>query len=136
MKFLTFVNEEKGIVTVKAEDALSEYWREFVDLCRRYDVYSYDLWAKFEDKFGKQIQDMRGFSTCNVAAGEKFDFEVGFMIAKERYLKNFETYRIHMYEMIQDKFDEIAETARLRKLSCMQRSVVREERLDSLIHHG
>lgn len=130
MKFLTFVNENKNTVVVKAEDAMSEYLAEFCNFYKKYNMYpDMDLFGEFINTYGKQIDKMVGIATCNVQAGDSFSSAFGEALARERYLKVFETYRINMYDMMVAKIDNMTASAFSKMRNCDFR---RKERADKI----
>ena len=113
MRFQTFVNEKKNTVVVKVEDAKTEYLAEFCNFYKRYNMCpDMNLFDEFLIAYGKQIDKMAGIATCNVEAGDNFNVVFGEALARERYLKVFETYRINMYDMMVAKIDNKIESLR------------------------
>lgn len=134
MRFQVFVNKDKGTVVVKAEDPMSEYRKEFCDFYERNNATcDFKLLYEFCVKYRRQIEKMVGISTCNYSAGDVFDRELGEKIARERYLKVFETYRIKMYEMIYRKFDAMRKLTFNRYDYCIRRRLDRELKIDKLV---
>lgn len=132
MKFLTFVNENKNTVVVKAEDAMAEYLAEFCNFYKKYNMYpDMELFDEFINAYGKQIDKMVGIATCNVQAGDSFSPVFGEALARERYLKVFETYRINMYDMMVAKIDNMTASAFSKMSNCDFR---RKERADKIAY--
>lgn len=134
MKFQTFVNESKNTVIVKVEDAKDEYLVEFCNFYKRYNMYpDMSLFDEFISAYGKQIDKMVGIATCNVEAGDNFNVVFGEALARERYLKVFESYRINMYNMMYDKLDKMRDYADARWSACSHRRFDREDKIDNKI---
>ena len=130
MKFLTFVNEKKNTVAVKVEDAKTEYLVEFCNFYKKYNMYpDMSLFDEFLTAYGEQIDKMIGIATCNVEAGDNFNVVFGEALARERYLKVFETYRINMYDMMVAKIDNMTASAFSKMTNCDLR---RKERADKI----
>ena len=134
MKFLTFVNEKKNTVAVKVEDAKTEYLVEFCNFYKKYNMYpDMSLFDEFLTAYGEQINKMIGIATCNVEAGDNFNVVFGEALARERYLKVFETYRINMYDMMYGKLDKMREYSEARWAACFRRRFEREDRIENKI---
>ena len=134
MEFQVFVNENKGTVAVKAIDPIREYHNEFFNFYNRFNIpYDYSLFKEFCNEYEKQIKKMVGISTCNFSAGDVFNRERGEAIARERYLKVFETYRINMYDMINRKLEEMKKLSFDRFNYCVDRRFDRENKINKLV---
>ena len=134
MELNTFTNELLGVVVVKATDPISEYYKEFADFYKRHNmIVDNRLFDDFTKKFGHQIYNMDGRATCNVEAGDDFDFEYGAKLAKERYLKSFETFRINMYSMIFEKVYTTLMGAKDRMYFAINRRDWRDSKINSII---
>ena len=134
MKFLTFVNEKKNTVAVKVEDAKTEYLVEFCNFYKKYNMYpDMSLFDEFLTAYGEQIDKMIGIATCNVEAGDNFNVVFGEALARERYLKVFETYRINMYDMMVAKIDNMTVSAFSKMRNCEFRKEERADKIENKI---
>lgn len=135
MNFLTFVNKEKGVVVVKASDAMEELYAEF------YNFYCVDgagyvpinIFREFRKKYDNMVNHISGIATCNLENGDVFDEEIGIMLAKERFMKTFEAYRAKMYEMIADAHVAMGAKAVRRLERSYDRKKDRFDRIDEII---
>ena len=134
MKFQVFINEKKNTVAVKAINPIHEYYKEFTLFYNKFGFHPYvETFEEFVDKYERQIDKMVGIATCNVEAGDVFDAELGEKIARERYLKLFETYRIKMYQMITNKLDKATSESFRRINYCTYRYKERDNKINNII---
>lgn len=135
MDFQIFVNKEKGTVAVKCKDPFEEYFIEFRSFYKKMDMpVDYKVYDDFVFKYGHQIDKMVGVATCNLEAGDIFEEEYGIALAQERFLKAFENYRIHLYEMMEDKLERAANVGYDRMVFCRERWQEREDKIDIIIN--
>ena len=135
MEFRVFVNETKGTVAVKAVDPMQELYEEFANFYRKYNVMmDFNVFNNFSKLYRQQIMKMAGIATCNFSEGDVFDREYGESLAKERYLKNFESYRILMYDFMADKLTEMANAASKRLGICVSRRIDRDETIFGMMN--
>lgn len=135
MDFQIFVNKERGTVAVKCKDPFEEYFTEFCNFYKKMEMpKDYKVYDGFVLKYGHQIDKMVGVATCNFEAGDNFEEEYGIALAQERFLKAFEKYRIHLYEMMEDRFSRAANTAYYRMVFCRERWQEREDKIDIIIN--
>lgn len=130
MEFSTFINEEKGVVAVRINNGMDQLRRELDLFFYKNNVdFNYDLWCKFKDEYGKQVDKLVGLATCNYEAGDEFNAEFGHNLAKERVMAYFEVYRTKMFTMLTNFYDDFAEKASRRAEQSDER---RCERIDSV----
>ena len=136
MKFQVFVNEKKNTVAVKAINPINEYYIEYCNFYKKHGLRADStLFDEFINIYGRQINKMVGIATCNTAAGDIFNEEIGRKIAHERFMKVFESYRINMYHMITAKMDNIAWSAATRMNNCAGRRDERDTKISQIIHN-
>lgn len=124
MEFRFFINEEKGTVAVKAIDPLEEYYREFRQFYYKYKMDpDYTLFEAFIDAYADQINKMVGVASCNREEGDNFNLDFGKELARQRYMKTFESFRINMYAMMLKKLDTtIEQIVKRLNFSCARRA--------------
>lgn len=124
MKFRFFINEEKGTVAVKAIDPLEEYYREFLQFYHKYKMDpDYTLFEAFIGAYSDQINKIVGVASCNREEGDEFNLDFGKELARQRYMKTFESFRINMYAMILGKLDAtIGAVVKRLNFSCTRRA--------------
>ena len=133
MFFQTYVNVEKRTVVVKGTNPVEELYREYLDFFHKHSLHPYGLFDAFEKKYGGQIEKITGVAQCNEDFGDVFDEDFGFELAKERYMKTFESYRVLMYNMIYNHLASVSNMAFKKVESAVIRKVGRENNVDDLI---
>lgn len=134
MEFKFYVDKKNHTVVAKAVDPYKEYLEEFKNFYRKNNMTpDYSVWENFVEKEHSQIDKMVGISVCNTAAGDNFSENLGKKIAKERYLKIFEAYRIHLYTMIARKFSNIYTQAWIRAEKSRMRRLERDDKISDLL---
>ena len=134
LQFAIYVNEEKGITSVRILNGVDQLAAEFDMFCKKNEIdFDYRYFRSFVTKYGKQIDKLIGFSTCNTEAGDNFDAEFGVELAKERVLTYFEGFRTKFYTGFCLKMDSIAEMASIRAEMSDNRRYDRIEQVNTLI---
>lgn len=134
MEFKFYVDKKRYTVVAKAIDPYKEYYEEFKNFYRKNSMTpDYSIWESFVEKEHNQIDKMVGISVCNTAAGDNFSENLGKKIAKERYLKTFEAYRIHLYTMIARKFSDMYSQAWIRTEKSIMRRLERDDKISGLL---
>lgn len=94
MKFDYFVNENKGIVAVKADDGYSEMENEMLCVAYKFGFSAWDI-HRILLKYRTEINKIRGIARCSDK--DSFDLCTGAEIAKLRFLRQYESYRGKIY---------------------------------------
>ena len=134
MEYAVYVNEEKGIVTVKITNAVEQLVNEFAMFCQKNEiVFDGAYFEAFCKKYEKQMNKLIGFATCNKEAGDEFNVEYGYKLAHERAMAYFEAYRTKFYTGLCMKYDNIAEAASIRAEESDARHWDRVDRVSDII---
>ena len=133
MFFQTYVNVEKRTLVVKGTNPVEELYREYLDFFHKHKLHPYGLFDAFEKKYGSQIEKITGVAQCNEDFGDVFDEDFGFELAKERYMKTFESYRVLMYNMIYNHLASVSNKAFKKVESAVIRKLGREDNVNDLI---
>ena len=134
MNFLSYVNKDKGIVAIKADNAMEELYNEYFEFFYKYGMpMDRRLFEEFSKKYEYRINKIVGLADCNYEHGDVFDVELGTKLAKERYMKTFESYRYKMYNMILEKNNAFATHINKRLDTSANRRKDRYDNIDEII---
>ena len=131
MAFNIICNEKNKTVIAYMDDPIAELYKEFYEFYKKNDIFT-GSFEKFNSKYGKQINAIRGIARCNTEKGDIFDAKIGEKIATQKYLKIFESYRTLMYRMILEDLNILRTKAEKRIFNSINRRRRRSNKINDL----